>query len=486
MGNPQLISPDPFPKGFERTVQSFDDNLDAHELTLADSLTMYIANAASDVPAWGYAPRLRDFKLRQFWPTETYLAGAMATIAIRNAAFEWEVQAKSDKLAEAVTDMLNRAIVLNEFGWEKYVMADSLDKQSQDNGCFTEIIRDPTISAGSRFKGPNAPVIGIGHLDAYYCQRTGNPEYPVIYSDINGKRHKMPYYNIITDSNMPSPLQTMYGIGYSCVTLTLRAAEILRDIMVYKSEKVSGRFFKAIHFVSGVSQAKIDAISTNQQEKADNQGLFRYIQPMILASLDPEKPVSTDTIELASMPDDYDEDTWMRWYITALANGFATDYQEFAPLATSNIGTGGGDILNKKSRGKSPALWMRNKVKQLKYHGVLPKNVDIKFKEIDIEEELQIADKNTKVAEELAIEVRAGILTTDAARAILKARGIYDEDILNMIPEGYGEELLIPSKQNVGKVSQDTMAEDVRRTKGKELAGDFLEIAKAKQDASTD
>jgi hypothetical protein len=406
--------------------------------------TSMIAQAGDRITPWGDAYDVRDQQLREFWPTEPYLAGAVTSTCIRNAAFEWEIQVKGEgtsgsRLEMALTDMLNGAITGEDFGWIPFMSTGSQDYYTQDNGWFIELIRDPGIDAASRFKNENAPVIGLAHLDSGKCQRTGNPQIPVIYWDRQSKPHKMKWWQIIARSEFPSAIQTMNNVGYSAVTRVLRMAQIMSSIEIYKDEKISGRQYRAIHFVSGIAKTEIDDVLADEAAKADNEGLIRFLAPAIITSLDPERPVTTATIELASLPDGFDIDEEMKWYISAIALGFGGDYQDFAPLPTGNIGSSQqSEILHRKSRGKGAAHFMENVQNWFRDYGVMPRNAEFKFKLKDAAEELEEVEKHKEQAELLAIVRRANILDGKAAREALRRWGIFDDEILNMVPDDFG------------------------------------------------
>jgi len=138
------------------------------------------------------------------------------------------------------------------------------------------------------------------------------------------------------------------------------------------------------------------------QEEANNSGLIRFMMPAILASLDPEKPVSTATIDLAALPDGFDFDVDMKWYISGLALAFGVDYQEIAPLPGGNIGSGSqSNMLNRKSSGKGPRNWMDMISSSFKTYGVLPRGYKMIFNDKNEQEELERQDVRTNVSVEL-------------------------------------------------------------------------------------
>ncbi len=487
MGRPVSLAPDPnFPQeAIAQSTQVFPKTEGEGGNAV---FTWNVASAADQISPWGRNVYQRDRQLRDFWPTETYLAGAMANVAMRNAVFQWEIRGGSDKVNQAITDILTGAIAGDSFGWVPFAQKYSQDLYTQDNGAFIELIRDPGMDANSRFKGPLAPVLGVGHLDSNRCTRTGNPKFPIVYMDRNSVKHKLQWYEVIPFSDYPSAIETMNGVGYCAVTRVLRMAQVVRSISIYKDEKISGRQFKQIHFVSGVSRQDIKDEMVRGQEEANNTGMIRFILPSILASLDPEKPVSTATLDLASLPDGFDYDQEMKWYISSLALGFGVDYQEFAPLPGGNMGSSQQSmILHRKGTGKGPAVLMRMLSEAFRNYGLLPKGVEMRFNDKDEQEELERQTVRTKALEEYALAIRNFVLTPEAARKDLIERGIYTVKTIAGIPDDYGIKEMDPNqkqeevnKNNVGQTGGNTMAEDAMRTdKGKqnETGGDRLRKA---------
>jgi hypothetical protein len=462
---PQLIPTSQFPdEALRQTKQEFPEALSGAGGNFV--FTWNIASAADAILPWGRNVRTRDRQLRDFWPSETYLAGAVANVGFLNATLDWELRGGSEKVTTAVTDMLNSAMAGDLFGWVPFMLKFSADLYTQDNGCFVELIRDPGTDANSRFKNELAPVLGINHLDSNQCIRTGNPEIPVLYTDSKGEQHKMRWWEIVPFSDYPSPIESMHGVGYCSVTRALRVAQIMRSVLLFKDEKISGRHYKQIHFVSGVSRQDIKDEMTRGQEEANNSGLLRFIMPAILASLDPEKPVSTASIDLASLPDGFDFDQEMRWYISGLALAFGRDYQEFAPLPGGNIGSSAQSmILHRKQSGKGPGVMMRMLSESFSNYGVLPRGVKMRFNDKDEQEELEKQEVRTKAVEEAAIAVNSKILTPEAAAKSLVRRGIYEEEDIEGIEASFWKDAIAnpDGGQLVGKRGGNTIVEDGKR-----------------------
>jgi len=478
MANISQLSPEnQFPKEALEESVVVQPKPQGQILDFSGYLALSLATVADSITPWGRAVPKRDQQLRDFWPTEPFMAGAVVNVSNRNAAFDWVIKGPSERVINAVTDMLLTSIAGDQIGWSSFVQRITQDGMTQDNGWFIELIRDPGMDATSKFQGPMAPVIGIAHLDAGSCTRTGNAEYPVVYRDRKGKDHKLAWYEVIPFSDYPSSIERMNGVGYCGVTRTLRLAQIMKSIEIFKDEKIGGRHFKSIHFVSGVQRSELADAQRRGKEEADNAGQIRYIDPVILASLDPEKPVSTATIDLASLPDNFNMDTELQWYIAGLALGLGADYQDLAPLPGGNIGSASQSmILHRKSSGKGPRVWMRTITEAFRVYGVLPRGYRMNFTDKDEQEELERQEVRTTAMEEYGIAVSRGILTPAAARRSLVERGIYSEKDVEGIPEEYGEDIVQP-KQTFGERGGNTIVEDNRRqdtAKPRETVADRL------------
>lgn len=451
--------------------------------------TYQMASVADTITPWGPYTWVRDRQLREFWPTESNLAGAMANVCMRNAAFDFVIRHSSSKLETAVNDMLKSSLgPPGQIGWTSKETAVSQDFYVNDNGAFEELIRDPGLDANSKFKAEKAPVIGIAHLDSGQCQRTGDPQVPVIYADRHGVRHKMQWYQVIPFCEMPSPIARMNGVGISAVSRVLRAAQIMKSIHVLTDEMVSGRNVRKINVVGGVSRTDIDDARKRTQEQADNKGQARFIEHVILASLDPEKQVSVATINLAEFPTDFNYDIFMKWYVSTMALAFAVDYQEFAPLPGGNIGSSAqSQVLNSKANNKGPATYMKMKVEAYKTYGVLPRDCTMEYVGRNLAEELDKQTIRTKAMEEYALSLRNGVLDAPSSRDDLVRRGIYDKETIAKVPAGFGIDLSAttireqalpsesgaqkplpavanPAKTTTGQVGGNTLAQDAKRT----------------------
>lgn len=365
----------------------------------AGNILWWIAGVADSIPQWGKVPKRRDLELRAFWPTENQFASALGIVCARNAAFSWNIEGPP-RASTRFHDML---VASNQGeGWANLIAKTSIDLYTQDYGAYWEVVREAD-------RADSMP-LAINHLDAYRCWPTGHPDYPVIYQDINGTYHLLAWWNVVSFTEMPTPIEGYYGLQYSALTRLLRAVQTIRNVSVYKEEKTGGRFTGAIHLIKGVSAKEITDAAAIHAANLDSQGLLRYGTPLMVGSVDPKADVGHDTIEIATLPDGWNEEVTFKHYVTQIAMAFLTDYQEFAPLPGGNLGTSAqSEVLHLKSRGKGPGLFMKMITHALNFQ-IFPKGVEFYFDEADLEAEKAEAELRNLRAETYKLYADSGLL----------------------------------------------------------------------------
>lgn len=417
-------------KVLQRTVQDIPKAGEDARGAGSQSLVLYINNFSNTIEAWGRNWVRRDEQLRKFWPTEPFLASAISSVVMTRAALSWELTGPPKSVAR-IQEILNNS----DFGkgWQSLMIKLSIDIATQDNGGFLEVIRDKPKPGQ---KPESAPVLGLGYLASSSCLRTGNPREPVIYVDAKGGYHRLRWYQVITFEEIPVGLPESPGIDRQIcfVSRVLKAAEIVKDINIYHSEKVSGRFARAIHLVGGVAQHEIENIQKAGQLDADNSGLQRYLQPLILAALDPNAKVSHEQIDLASLPDAFDWDVLMKWYISLIAMAAGGDFQDFAPLPGGNLGTASqSETLHRKSQRKGHALWMKMIEHKLQAAKVIPPNVSFRFMQQDAAAELEQVELSATRATTRQVLVESGQIDINVARQMAVDDGDLKQEYLVMM-----------------------------------------------------
>ena len=384
-----------------------------------NTLVWMVANVADEIEPWGRFPKKRDFQLRQFYPTESLFSSALGIVTSRNAAFSWYVEG-GDRTAARVQRILEDANAGE--GWADFIAKISQDLYCQDHAAFVEIVREPDVPTGA--------MVAINHLDAARCWHTGDPKNPVIYLDRLGQYHLLKWWQVVTISEMPTAVEGLYGLQICALSRLLLAAQVTKSITIYKYEKTSGRHARALHLVKGFSTMQLQDALDQMRIRADAQGFLRYVNPFMLGSHDPKAEIGHDTIELASLPDGFSEDTAFKHYIAQIAMAFLSDYQEFAPLPGGNLGTSSqSEVLHMKMRGKGPALFMKLITHAMNTR-ILPNNVEFRFAEPDLEAEKITAEVRGLRAKERRDRIESGEISLEEARQIAADAGDLPQEML--------------------------------------------------------
>lgn len=387
--------------------------------TSPTALLWFVGQAADEFMPWGTQPKVRDRQLRAFWPNESYFASALGVVASRNAAFSWQVSGPP-RLSQQVQDILENANMGE--GWVDFITKVSVDLYTQDSGAFIEVVRATD--------SPDALVIGLNHLDASRCWHTGSPSAPVLYQDRKGLYHLLKWYQVVTLSELPAPVEGLYGIQVCALSRLLRAAQIIKNISIYTAEKTGGQNNRAIHLLAGITGSQIEDALTQQKAALGSAGYSRYIQPLIVASVDPKANIDVKTLELATLPDGWDQEVTWKHYISIIAMAFLEDFQTFAPLPGGGLGTSAqSQILHLKSRGKGPALFMKLVTHALNFK-ILSKAVEFKFLEQDAEQEKVEAEIQKLRAETRKLRIESGELLPAEARQLATDVGDLPQELL--------------------------------------------------------
>ena len=393
---------------------------EALEALKAESpIVMYMASLADDIPQ---SPgKARDKQLEQVWKTEPMLAGAVYSMCAKVAALDFKLTGPKRAVSRA-----ERMLMSADFGggWVTLISKTVLDMLTQDAGGFIELLRP-------RGAPPSSPVAGIAHIDAQRCFKTGDPQKPVIYESESGKLHQLSWHQVLTLTDMPSPRDKDKGLGWCAVSRALRAAQIIRDVSLFKRQKLSGKNVPALIFAQGVRRNMVEEAVTRAKTEEANLGRTLYTGPVIISSQDPGAQVNAQLIELAGLPDGFNEDVLYKWYIATLALDFGTDYSEFAPLPGGNLGSASQmETMAARARGKGPGMVLQQFEYGFNYF-VLPQTVKFQFASADPSAERERIMLRTERAKERAMRIQSQEITPEQGLALAVAEGDAPESFLN-------------------------------------------------------
>ncbi len=168
------------------TVQS-DVRSEASVSPFGNAAFLWMAQQVDFVSPWWSWQRDQDL-LRVVGECDV-LAGALYAYTSKLAALPFRIEPVDPavrshwKLAAQYEALLYEC---SDFyaGWEEMATKWFFARATQDNGAFLEI-----IGAGPKNGEIKGPAVGVAFLDPSRCTRTGNPEYPVVYTDVDGRQY---------------------------------------------------------------------------------------------------------------------------------------------------------------------------------------------------------------------------------------------------------------------------------------------------------
>lgn len=287
------------------TIQS---QIHREEYSQLDILPLFV-KAGELLPAWW--SRSRDVELSRFWPKVDHVASAFAMFASKTASIPIRIIPRDMSIKAHVKQAdYFTSIFLDGSDWgqgwyNSLGFKSIIDFISQDNGMFIEVIGDAPMRTdrltGQRIRDVSRPMegpaLGFAHLDAQRCQRTSNPEYPVIYQDIDGNRYKLHRTRVMYASSMPSGLARMNGVGFSALSRMVNTAQHLLDISTMEQEELGSRPKRRMVIAKkGITAGEIQSAFEQADLLMDNQGLRRYAKNVVIGLSN--RPTDANAIEI--------------------------------------------------------------------------------------------------------------------------------------------------------------------------------------------
>jgi hypothetical protein len=361
-------------------------------------------------PWWS---RHRDEDLRDLWPSNDYLSGTVYTLVSKLTALPFKIAPLDNTIISHVrlAEELEYDIIANSEMGQGWIVAFSkwlIDLFCQDNGSFFEIY------GPGRPSGPikGAP-LGIAHLDASKCSRTGSPEFPVVYQDTDGKKYKMHRTRVMFASSLPSPIAEMHGVGLSAISRCLMIARNLSDMLTYESEMYGSRPINRIIVGKGITGRSIMEAFSTAEEQMNAEGLTRFAKSVAIGST--RTDIDLNVIPLSTAPIGYDRRSNTDLALYTLALAFGVDARELWPATSSGATKADALVQAMKARGKGPGQIIQT-VETLFNSMFLPPYLKFNFDlQDDEEDQLRAAVQGTRATRHAA-DLGAGSISVRVVR----------------------------------------------------------------------
>lgn len=368
-------------------------------------------------PHWSPA---RDAVLRGTVDLEDMWASSVNQALTKYAARNFEVS-DSDDSERRTTN--GQELLLDFDGPAQYTSALAKHLQdftTTDNGAFVEIER--VSRSGGR-------PVALWHLDSARCRRTGNLQYPVIYTGFDGVERALRYDQVMMVADMPSPRVGLWGVGRCAASRAWYTIIKLAAVETYFREKITGSGALALHFISGVNPQQLaDAVQTSDAEQ-QRKGRTVYKGAVMVPVLG-DRVITVATVDLASIPDRFDVDLERKDAYLRYANALGIPVQDIQPLSGQGLGTGTQTvILDEAAEGKGLAFWrawFERTINRL----VLPKTTTFSFSTNDLRDKKAKADVENVTATMIATLLEKGVISQQQAINMLADAGIVPQEFL--------------------------------------------------------
>jgi hypothetical protein len=399
------------------------------------TLLMWLVAGEGVVSPWW--SRQRDIEMRAFWRKPDHLAGAVYTLESRLSTIPVKVVPRDMTIRSSLAQADKFQLMLDnlsEFGqgFDTFISKWVEDILTQDNGGFAEIIGEGD---------PLGPILGmpygIASLDSARCQRTPNPEYPVIYQDITAGPVKLHYSRVAFASLQPSPAAEMLGVGYCSVSRCLNTAQHLLDILVYKQEKLGSRPHRSILITKGgLDPDDVKAAFALANDAQDNQALTRYSKNVVVGNSN-LKDAGIDIVDLAGLPDGFSEDTSVTLGMAAIALAFGVDARELWPATVSGATRADALVSHLKARMKGIGQLIQITERAIGPK-LLPPTLGLVFDYQDDAQDHEVANIRKVRSERHQIDVTLGTLDIRTARQQMVGDGDMTQQQFDELELGEG------------------------------------------------
>lgn len=341
----------------------------------------FLVRTGDLIPPWW--SKQRDKELHRLTKESNHLSGLFYLATTKLANIPMSFRAKDPTITAHVDEAISftqRIQYASEFGeglrlaMKKFIY----DYMVFDNGAFLEI-----IGAGDPVGPIEGQPISVRHLDSTKCVRTGDPIYPVRYMARDAKWYRYHFTRVILMSQQPSGLQNMNSVGFGAASRCYEVAQVLRDQIQYKLEKMGSRPTSQIITAKGMETPQVVKAFMMAEELMNQLGLQRYAKNVILAGQD----VEVGKIDLNNF-EPFDEQIGTLMAMFSLAYIIGLDIRDIWPITGAKASD---QIANMKARGRLPADFIGD-VKQQADYKLCPPYLETHFDFQDDDEDMQRAN----------------------------------------------------------------------------------------------
>lgn len=298
------------------------------------------------LPAWGTRERERWLRWYDRHNFNTLWQGAVAGLVKKFASTPSQIKGGRN-LTAYFDDVLRYA----DFGAGQRTLKQKVarDYLRFDAGAYVEI-----IAPGNPKRPPTGRVTGLAHLDSYMCTPTGDPDYPVLYTDRKGKQHLLHRSRVMHLVDIPDGDQNTPGYGLCALS---------RAIAIVERQILEGRYVAAslddkpppgMFLVGGMTKSQWSQRwqEFRQEQQTDERPTWGKV--ITFHGADATIMPSVTPVPFSVPPEKFDFKVYVELDVHEFALAIGVDIQELWELTGGNLGSAGqSQIQHAKSQGKT-------------------------------------------------------------------------------------------------------------------------------------
>lgn len=283
--------------------------------------------------------------------------------------------------------------------------ASFLDRHLSDflncsNGAWVEIER---VS-----RNPGAKIVSFNHIDSLRCWRTGDPDTPVIYWDLQGQYHELRWWECF---NVTDDEASRAGWWYGGECASERAYQDVRALSAmtkFFDEKITGGGYNKFVFVPGTTVDQIEDAKKTAESNQIAKGILYYNGVLFIPYYGTGESFK-DKIEVDTkgMPDGWDREKELDIRLLNYANALGIAPFELDPKLTARGAMGVGQqsqIIDENEKGRGMGSWEKKFLNHIN-NLITPDATTAMLVTIDLREEKQKAE-NAKLRAEARAAMR--------------------------------------------------------------------------------
>lgn len=329
------------------------------------------------LPPWGSRARERVLRWWDRSDANWLWQGARAGLINKWLATPYTVSGPQTgaNAASYYHDVLRQA----EFGdgWDVLWSKTWRDFLRHDGGAYVEI-----IAPGYPDAPPTGRISGLAHLDSLRCYPTGDPEFPAIYYNRSGTKHKLHWTRVLHFVDMPDGDEFRPGYGECALSRAIAIAEQQYYMLRYVKGELDELPPPGFASLTNMSKEQFLEAVDEFQERRSRDLPPVYGNLVLLPGMARDIVPKVDITTYTRAPEKFDYPLWVNLQVNAMALVLGIDKQEIWELGGGSLGSGAqSEVLHMKSQGKMYGHMLSIATRNL--NDVLPESCELVFERTD-------------------------------------------------------------------------------------------------------